>query len=71
MHWLLQLLIPYCYYGYRRSANREGPGRWYQFNNELELPQEKSEKPKDEKPQMVFISEPLPEKPGMEPEQEA
>lgn len=50
--------------GYTRNSRKERPGRWYQFNNELELPSEKSEKP-----QLVFINEPLPEKPGMEPEE--
>jgi len=49
--------------GFARKQRQERPGRWYQFNNELELPEEKS---KEEKPQMVFVSEPLPEKPGME-----
>lgn len=42
------------------------PGHWYQFNNELECENEK-----EKKPALVFIAEALPEKPGLNDEEEA
>ncbi|KAL4234810.1 hypothetical protein ACF0H5_006451 [Mactra antiquata] len=45
--------------GLAKNKRSEQPGHWYKFNNELELPQEQEEK----KPQLVFYTEPLPEKP--------
>lgn len=44
-----------------RRARADKPGKWYQFNNELELPNET-----EKKPALVFLTDPLPEKPGLE-----
>lgn len=43
-----------------KMARKDQPGRWYPFNNELELPNEN-----EKKPALVFVSDPLPEKPGL------
>lgn len=45
--------------GLAKKSRVERAGHWYKFNNELELPKETEEK----KPQLVFYTEPLPEKP--------
>ncbi|XP_045193113.1 uncharacterized protein LOC123549252 [Mercenaria mercenaria] len=45
-----------------KKSRQQKPGKWYQFNNELELPTESTEK----KPALVFITDPLPEKPGLD-----
>ena len=46
-----------------KRSRAEQPGKWYQFNNELELPNET-----EKKPALVFLTDPLPEKPGLNDE---
>lgn len=60
---LITALVASC--ATMKMARKEQPGKWYQFNNELELPNEK-----EKKPALVFVSDPLPEKPGLTEESE-
>lgn len=59
---LLAVLVALIAAAGAMCKRKERAGRWYQFNNEQELPDEKSAKP-----QLVFISaDPLPEKVPLE-----
>ncbi|XP_052818645.1 uncharacterized protein LOC128244660 [Mya arenaria] len=52
-----------AFIGAMSSIRKQRSGRWYQFNNELELP---AELEKEKSPKLVFINDPLPPKPGFE-----
>lgn len=56
---LITALVASC--ATMKMTRRDQPGRWYQFNNELELPNEN-----EKKPALVFVSDSIPEKPALQ-----